>query len=143
MDFRLRRQSLLERAKHIEEGASRVENAKPQDLMRALALLYKEMAEELGESGLFERRFPPFDFQSRRCSLRKGRLVHNLANRSPSLRRFFIQAYLDRDMTLCCAGNAPKEIVATWLRVSLLEIYHERHTLREDGRLRRNCSGRG
>ena len=65
MDFRLRRQSLLERAKHIEEGASRVENAKAQDLMRALALLYKEMAEELGESGLFERRFPPFDFASR------------------------------------------------------------------------------
>ena len=65
MDFRLRRQSLLERAKHIEEGASRVENAQAQDLMRALALLYKEMAEELGESRLFERCFPPFDFASR------------------------------------------------------------------------------
>jgi hypothetical protein len=65
MDFRLRRQSLLERAKHIEEGASRVENAQAQDLMRALALLYKEMTEELGESGLFERRFLPFDFASR------------------------------------------------------------------------------
>ena len=65
MDFRLRRQSLLERAKHIEEGASRVENAQAQDLMRALALLYKEMVEELDESGLFERRFPPFDFASR------------------------------------------------------------------------------
>ena len=62
MDFRLRRQSLLERAKHIEEGASRVENAQAQDLMRALALLYKEMAEELGESGLFERRLLRLDF---------------------------------------------------------------------------------
>ena len=65
MDFRLRRQSLLERAKHIEEGASRVKNAQAQDVMRALAAFYREMAEELEDSGLFERRFPPFDFASR------------------------------------------------------------------------------
>ena len=65
MDYRLRRQSLLQRAKRVEEEASRAKNAQAQDLMRALALLYKEMAEELGESGLFEHRFPPFDFASR------------------------------------------------------------------------------
>ena len=65
MDFRLRRQSLLERAKHVEEEASRAKNAQAQDVMRALAALYREMVEELEESGLFERRFPPFDFASR------------------------------------------------------------------------------
>ena len=59
MDFRLRKQTLLERAKHVEEEASRVKNAQAQDLMRALALLYREMAEELENSGLFERRFLP------------------------------------------------------------------------------------
>ena len=62
MDFRLRRQSLLERAKHVEEEASRVKNAQAQDVMRALALLYREMAEELENSGLFERRLFPLDF---------------------------------------------------------------------------------
>ena len=41
MDFRLRRQSLLERAKHVEEEARRVKNAQAQDVMRALALLYR------------------------------------------------------------------------------------------------------
>ena len=60
MDSRLRRQSLLERAKHVEKEASRVKNAQAQDVMRALALLYREMAEELEESGLFERRVFPF-----------------------------------------------------------------------------------
>ncbi len=76
MDFRLR---LLERAKHVEEEASRAKNAQAQDLVRALAALYREMAEELEDSGLFERRFPPLEFadlasvamnnagQSRRC----------------------------------------------------------------------------
>ena len=62
MDFRLRRQSLLERAKHVEEEASRAKNAQAQDVMRALAALYREMVEELEESGLFERRFPPLRF---------------------------------------------------------------------------------
>ena len=62
MDFRLRRQSLLERAKHVEEEASRAKNAQAQDVMRALAALYREMVEELEESGLFERRFPPWRF---------------------------------------------------------------------------------
>ena len=62
MDFRLRRQSLLERAKHVEEEARRVKNAQAQDVMRALALLYREMAEELEDSGLFERRLFPLDF---------------------------------------------------------------------------------
>jgi hypothetical protein len=62
MDFRLRRQSLLERAKHVEEEASRAKNAQAQDVMRALAALYREMAEELENSGLFERRFPLLRF---------------------------------------------------------------------------------
>ena len=62
MDFRLRRQSLLERAKRVEEEVSRVKNTQAQDLMRALALLYREMAEELENSGLFERRLFPLDF---------------------------------------------------------------------------------
>jgi hypothetical protein len=62
MDFRLRRQGLLERAKHVEEEASRVKNAQAQDVMHALALLYREMAEELENSGLFERRLFPLDF---------------------------------------------------------------------------------
>ena len=62
MDFRLRRQSLLERAKHVEEKASRVRNTQAQDIMRALAALYREMAEELEDSGLLERRFLPLDF---------------------------------------------------------------------------------
>ena len=57
MDFRLRRQNLLERAAQVEEEANRVKNAQAQGLMRALALLYSEMAEELEDSGLFERRF--------------------------------------------------------------------------------------
>jgi hypothetical protein len=35
-----------------------VKNAQAQDVMRALALLYREMAEELEKGGLFERRFP-------------------------------------------------------------------------------------
>jgi len=46
---------LLERAKHQEEKASR--EAQAQDIMRALAALYREMAQELEDSGLFERRF--------------------------------------------------------------------------------------
>jgi hypothetical protein len=58
MDFRHRKHELLERAKHVEEEARRVKNAQAQDIMRALALLYREMAEELEKSGLFERRFP-------------------------------------------------------------------------------------
>ena len=62
MDFRHRKQELLKRAKYTEEKASRVRNAQAQDLMRALAALYREIAEELEDSGLFERRFPPLHF---------------------------------------------------------------------------------
>jgi len=62
MDFRLRKQTLLERARHVEKKASRQTNAQAQDLMRALAALYREMAEELEDSGLFERRFLPLHF---------------------------------------------------------------------------------
>ncbi len=57
MDFRVRRQGLLESATQFEEEASRVKNAKAQDLMRALALLHREMAEELEDLALFESRF--------------------------------------------------------------------------------------
>ena len=62
MDYRIRRQKLLERAKHVEEEASRAKNTQAQDVMRALAALYREMAEELEDSGLFERRFLPLRF---------------------------------------------------------------------------------
>ena len=57
MDLRSRRETLLERAENVEEKASREKNTQAQDLMRALALLYREMGEELDDSGLFERRF--------------------------------------------------------------------------------------
>ena len=57
MDFHLRRRSLLDRAARIEEKAVREKNSQAKDLMRALAALYREMAEELEDSGLFERRF--------------------------------------------------------------------------------------
>ena len=59
MNFFVRKQELLERAKYTEEKASRVRNAQVEDLMCALAALYREMAEELEDSGLFERRFTP------------------------------------------------------------------------------------
>ena len=62
MDFRLRRQSLLERAKRVGEKAFCEKNTQAKDIMRALAALYREMTEELEVSGLFERRFPPLDF---------------------------------------------------------------------------------
>jgi hypothetical protein len=62
MDVRLRKQELLERAQHQEEKARRQTNAQAQDIMRALALLYREMANELEDSGLFERRFLAGDF---------------------------------------------------------------------------------
>jgi hypothetical protein len=62
MDFRSRKQTLLARAEHVEEKVSREKNAQAQDIMRALALLYREMANELEDSGLFERRFLPLDF---------------------------------------------------------------------------------
>ena len=62
MDLRSRRETLLERAENVEEKASREKNTQAQDLMRALAALYREMAEELDDSALFERRFLPLDF---------------------------------------------------------------------------------
>ena len=62
VNFRLQKQRLVERAKHQEEEARRETNAQAQDIMRALALLYREMVDELGDSGLFERRFLLLDF---------------------------------------------------------------------------------
>ena len=62
MDSGLRRQELLERAQRVDGEARRVQNAQAQDILRALAVLYREMAEELEDSGLFERRFLPLDF---------------------------------------------------------------------------------
>jgi len=62
MDSGLRRQELLERAQRVDGEARRVQNAQAQDILRALAALYREMAEELEVSGLFERRFLLLDF---------------------------------------------------------------------------------
>ena len=62
MDSKLRKQELMERAERVEEEERRVKNAQAQDVMRALALLYREMAEELEKSGLFEHRLFPLDF---------------------------------------------------------------------------------
>ena len=61
MDFRHRKQELLERAKRVEEKAFCEKNTQAKGIMRALAALYREMAEELEDSGLFERRFLPLD----------------------------------------------------------------------------------
>ena len=61
MDFRHRKQELLERAKRVEEKAFCEKNTQAKGIMRALAALYREMAEELEDSGLFERRFIPLD----------------------------------------------------------------------------------
>ena len=75
-------------------------------------------------------------------SFGKGRPVHQLGKALPLARgRFFIQAYLERDMI----WQRPKRKCRLDQRGSrsLLEKYHERHTLREIGRLRRNCGGRG
>ena len=52
VDFRLQKQRLLERAKHQEERARRQKNAQAQDIMRALAALYREMANELEEGSV-------------------------------------------------------------------------------------------
>jgi len=52
VDFRLQKQRLLERAKRVEKKAHRETNAQAQDLMRALALLYREMASELEEGSV-------------------------------------------------------------------------------------------
>ena len=57
MDFHLQRQSLLGRAARVEEQARRERNAQARDLMHALILLYRELAEEIEERALFERRF--------------------------------------------------------------------------------------
>jgi len=62
MNFRLRKKELLERAELVEQDAYRVKTAQAQDILRALAALYREMAEELEDSGLFERRLFPLDF---------------------------------------------------------------------------------
>jgi len=49
MDVRLQKQTLLERAKRAEKKARRQKNAQAQDILRALAALYREMANELEE----------------------------------------------------------------------------------------------
>ena len=56
MDSELRKQELMERAERVEETAFRDNNVQANDVLRALALLYREMAEELDDDGLFERR---------------------------------------------------------------------------------------
>ena len=66
MDFRHRKQELLERAKRVEEKAFYEKNAQAKDLMRALATLYRKMAEELEESRLFERHFLSLVFADQR-----------------------------------------------------------------------------
>ncbi len=67
MNFYVRKQELLKRAKRFEEKASREGNVQASDRMRALALLYREMAEELEEDGLFEQRLFPLDFAEFAC----------------------------------------------------------------------------
>ena len=62
MDFRHRKQELLQRAERVEEKAFCEKNTQAKGIMRALAALYREMAEELEDSGLFERRFPLLHF---------------------------------------------------------------------------------
>ena len=62
MNFRLRKKELLERAELVEQDAYRVKTAQAQDILRLLAALYREMAEELEDSTLFERRLFPLDF---------------------------------------------------------------------------------
>lgn len=57
VDFKLRKQTLLKRVEHVEERANHMRDAQAQDILRALALLYRELASEDEESGLFERRF--------------------------------------------------------------------------------------
>ena len=57
MDVGLRKQKLLERANQEEEKAGRQKNVQAQDILRALAVLFREMAHELEDSGLFDRRF--------------------------------------------------------------------------------------
>ncbi len=52
MNFCVRKQELLERAKRVEKKARRQKNEQAQDILRALALLYREMAEELEESSV-------------------------------------------------------------------------------------------
>jgi len=52
VDFGLQKQRLLERTKHQEERARRQKNAQAQDIMRALAALYREMANELEEGSV-------------------------------------------------------------------------------------------
>ena len=49
VDFHLQKQKLLARAKRVEKKARREKNAQVQDIMRALALLYREMATEVEE----------------------------------------------------------------------------------------------
>ncbi len=54
-------------AERFEEKASREGNVQASDRMRALALLYREMAEELEEDGLFEQRLFHLDFAEFAC----------------------------------------------------------------------------
>jgi hypothetical protein len=55
VDFRLQKQRLLERAESVEKKARRQKNAQVQDIMRALAALYREMANELEEGSAIPR----------------------------------------------------------------------------------------
>ena len=55
VDFHLQKQKLLERAAHVETKARCENNAQSQDILRALALLYREMANELEESSVIPK----------------------------------------------------------------------------------------
>jgi|SRR5271166_4721052 len=77
MDFRHRKQELLERARHVEQDARRVKNAQAQDIMRALAAFYRETAEELEDSGLFERHFLSLVFADQRLCPQSKALALN------------------------------------------------------------------
>jgi len=60
MDFRHQKQELLERAKRVEEKAFCEKNTQAKGIMRALAALYGEMAEELDDSGCSNAVFFPW-----------------------------------------------------------------------------------
>jgi hypothetical protein len=68
MNFYVQKQELLERAKRAEEQALRNKNTQAKGLMSALAMLYREMAEELDDNGLFERRVLSLVFAPHDCN---------------------------------------------------------------------------
>jgi hypothetical protein len=69
MDFHHQKQELLERANRLEEKAFCEKNTQAKDIMRTLATLYREMAEELEDSALFERRSAKYWISVTLCSM--------------------------------------------------------------------------